>query len=302
MLEKFKGCLLGLACGDAVGTAVEFKHRGSFEPITDMVGGGPFGLNPGEWTDDTSMALCLAQSLLETGGFDARDQMNRYVRWWKEGYLSSTGWCFDIGNTVRDALQRYIHSGIPYSGSRDPHTAGNGSIMRLAPIPMFYQSDLNEVIQYSAESSKTTHGTAEAVDACRLFGLMMALALGGKSKDAILFGTQEFLVPVSLAPKIQDIQKGVYKDKPENEIDGSGYVVKSLEAALWCFYQTHSYQEAVLKAANLGNDADTTAAVVGQIAGAYYGISAIPPAWLERLTERKMIESTAVELFEAGKR
>ena len=131
--SRYRGCLLGLACGDAVGTTVEFKPRGTFEPVTDMVGGGPFRLEPGEWTDDTSMALCLAESLLERGGFDALDQMQRYVRW-KKGHLSSNGRCFDIGNTVRGALTRFLDSGDPFSGSTHPHSAGNGSLMRLAPV------------------------------------------------------------------------------------------------------------------------------------------------------------------------
>jgi ADP-ribosyl-[dinitrogen reductase] hydrolase len=297
MLENYQGCLLGLACGDAVGTTVEFKARGSFPPVTDMVGGGPFGLQPGEWTDDTSMALCLAESLLENDAFDVKDQINRYVRWWKEGYLSSTGRCFDIGTTVSDALRRYEQTGDPYSGSTYHRSAGNGSIMRLAPVPMFYQSDLDEVIHYSAESSKTTHGTKEAVDACKLFGVMIALALGGSSIEELLTGTQAFLEPQTLAPSIRDIQAGTYKDKPESEILGSGYVVKSLEAALWCFFHTDSYQEAVLKAVNLGNDADTTGAVVGQLAGAYYGIQSIPKAWLEKLAMRDLIQTMAERLF-----
>ncbi|RME83877.1 MAG: ADP-ribosylglycohydrolase family protein, partial [Caldilineae bacterium] len=136
--ERYLGCLLGLACGDALGTTLEFRPRGTFSPIQDMVGGGPFHLRAGEWTDDTSMALCLAESLLLCDGFDARDQMERYCRWHEEGYLSSNGVCFDIGTTVAAALRRFRERGDPYAGSTDPYTAGNGSIMRLAPIPMFY--------------------------------------------------------------------------------------------------------------------------------------------------------------------
>ena len=298
MLENYKGCLLGLACGDAVGTTVEFKARGTFSPVTDMVGGGPFSLQPGEWTDDTSMALCLAESLLENGTFDARDQINRYVRWWKEGYLSSTGEFFDIGFTVKEALLLFEQIGNPYSGSTHPRKAGNGSIMRLAPVPMFYRADIEEVIHYSAESSKTTHGTKEAVDACKLFGVMIAMALKGFSKEDILTGTQTFLEPQTLAPSIRDIQAGAYRDKAQSEILGSGYVVKSLEAALWCFFHTGNYEEAVLKAVNLGNDADTTGAVVGQLAGAYYGIQSIPKGWLEKLVMRDSIQATAERLFE----
>ena len=135
--ERYRGCLLGLAVGDALGTTLEFCRPGSFTPITDMVGGGPFRLKPGQWTDDTSMALCLASSLTERGGFDARDQMERYVRWWREGYWSSTGRCFDIGNTTSAALSRFQKTGDPFAGSTDPHAAGNGSLMRLAPVPLF---------------------------------------------------------------------------------------------------------------------------------------------------------------------
>ena len=133
--DRFSGCLLGLAAGDAVGTTVEFQPRGSFTPLTDMVGGGPFRLPAGAWTDDTSMALCLGYSLVEKGGFDPADQMDRYCAWRDEGYLSSTGDCFDVGVTVSGALSRYKAGGDPFSGSTDPYSAGNGSIMRLAPIP-----------------------------------------------------------------------------------------------------------------------------------------------------------------------
>ncbi len=133
--DRFRGCLLGLACGDAIGTTVEFLPRGTFPPLTDMVGGGPFRLNPGEWTDDTSMALCLASSLVEKGKFDALDQMERYLRWFDDGYMSSNGRCFDIGTTVRGALGRFRHSREPFSGSLDPYSAGNGCIMRSCSDP-----------------------------------------------------------------------------------------------------------------------------------------------------------------------
>ena len=139
--DRFRGCLLGLATGDALGTALEFKQPGAFEPIDDMVGKGPFGLKPGQWTDDTSMALCLAASLIETGGFDPLDQMQRYVRWFREGYMSSTGECFDIGNTTHDALSHFERFGDPFAGSTNPNAAGNGSLMRLAPVPMRYAAD-----------------------------------------------------------------------------------------------------------------------------------------------------------------
>lgn len=299
--DRFLGCLLGLACGDAVGTTVEFTSRGSFTPLTDMVGGGPFSLRAGQWTDDTSMALCLAASLVECAGFDPRDQMERYVRWMRDGYYSSTGRCFDIGGTTSQALRRYQTSGDPYSGSADPYTAGNGSIMRLAPVPMYYYPDLASAMHYAAESSRTTHAAVECLDACRLLAAILHAALAGRDKEQVLFAQSENMpADTLLSPKIKEIAAGAYRDKAVAEIDGSGYVVKSLEAALWCFYTTDSYRAAILAAANLGNDADTTAAICGQIAGAYYGIQGIPAAWLDRLAMAAEIRRLAAALFDAA--
>ena len=267
-IERFGGALLGLACGDAVGTTVEFKPRGSFEPVSDMVGGGPFRLKPGEWTDDTSMALCLATSLVECGRFDAADQMQRYCRWMDSGYLASNGRCFDIGRTVSHALHAFRRTGEPYSGSTDPNSAGNGCLMRLAPVPMFFFPDRAAAIAMSGESSRTTHGAQECIEASRLFGAMLASAFSGFSKEDILFGHG---VDVVGSARLQGVAEGNYRSAAEDEIQGSGYVVESLEAALWCFLQTGNFRDAVLLATNLGRDADTTAAICGQLAGAFYG-------------------------------
>jgi len=136
--NRFRGALLGLAVGDALGTTVEFKPPGSFERVTDMVGGGPFGLPASAWTDDTAMALCLAESLIECQSFDPIDQLERYVRWYREGHLSSTGSCFDIGNATRGALQRFERTAEPFPGDADPHAAGNGPLMKLAPVALAY--------------------------------------------------------------------------------------------------------------------------------------------------------------------
>jgi ADP-ribosylglycohydrolase len=153
---RHRGALLGLAAGDALGTTLEFSIPGRFEPIDDMVGGGPFRLAPGQWTDDTSMALCLAESILEAG-WDPVDQLRRYVRWMKEGHLSSTGRCFDMGQTVLSALGRFERTGEPYCGSTHPNSAGNGSIMRLAPVAIRFARDRDHAIARAAESSRTTH-------------------------------------------------------------------------------------------------------------------------------------------------
>ena len=292
--SRYRGCLLGLACGDAVGTTVEFTAARQLRAgLTDMVGGGPFRLEPGEWTDDTSMALCLAHSLLECDGPDSRDQMERYVRWWREGYLSPTGDCFDIGNTVASALQAFLHSGDPFSGSTDPYSAGNGSLMRLAPIPMYFAPDHDAVVHHAGESSRTTHGADEAVDACRFYGALLAVALAGGAKEEIL-ATEP---PAGLAPKVAEIAAGSYRGKAEPEIQSSGYVVHALEAALWCFERTESFEEAILMATNLGHDADTTAAISGQVAGAHYGVEAIPAPWRARAAMRDLIEKMADRLI-----
>ena len=297
--DRFRGCLLGLACGDAVGTTAEFQPRGSFPPVTDMVGGGMFRLQPGQWTDDTSMALCLASSLVETGRFDPRDQMERYWRWYRNGYLSSTGYCFDIGNTTQAALYQFDQTGEPYSGSSNPNSAGNGCIMRLAPAPLFAYPDWRLTVELSGNSSRTTHAAVECIQASQLFGAMLYKALAGQSKDAILFSPH---APAdfewTLSPKLEAIAHGTYRDKPEREIRGSGYVVESLEAALWCFLGTDNFQDAILKAVNLGDDTDTTAAVCGQIAGAYFGESGIPESWRQRLVSYDLIAGLADRLWE----
>ena len=295
--ERYRGALLGLACGDAVGTTVEFKPRGTFQPLTDMVGGGPFHLKPGQWTDDTSMALCLAESLLSKNGFNATDQMGRYLNWWKWGYLSSTGECFDIGMTVSQALSQYQQTGDPFAGSTDPYTAGNGSLMRLAPVVLFYFPDGQQIQRYSADSSRTTHAATEAIECCQLFAEIISNALLGASKTELC----RLPFPALTQPKVTAIARGEYLEKSEREIRGSGYSVESLEAALWCFHHTDSFVAAVLQAANLGDDADTTAAIVGQLAGAYYGVRAIPADWLDKLHDGEEIAATADRLLEASR-
>lgn len=288
---------MGLAAGDAVGTTVEFCPRGSFTPVVDMVGGGPFGLRPGDWTDDTSMALCLATSLVEQGAFDPGDQMERYCRWQETGYLSSTGQCFDIGNTVAQALAQYRLTHDPLSGSTSPRAAGNGCIMRLAPVPMFFAADPIAAIHQSGQSARTTHGAYECVAASRLLGAMVVAALQGEAKDQILFSHGSL---GDLPASIGAIAIGQYRRKADSDIRGNGYVVDSLEAALWSFWSTETFEAAILKAVNLGDDADTTGAICGQLAGAFYGVEAIPPSWRQKLTMGDLIETLANQLYKAA--
>lgn len=296
-IDRSRGALIGLAIGDALGTTLEFKRPGSFEPITDMVGGGPFSLKPGEWTDDTSMALCLAESLVEKAAFDPLDQMQRYVRWRRDGHYSVKGYCFDIGNATSAALNRFEQSGEPYSGSTDPYSAGNGSIMRLAPVAMAFANDPMEAIRLAGESSRTTHGAQTCMDACRYMAGLIVGAIAGMSKRELL---RIAYAPESgawdaepLCDQVAEVAGGSFLRKEPPEIRGSGYVVESLEAALWAFANSDSFEQGALLAVNLGDDADTTGAVYGQIAGAYYGAGAIPPRWIERLAMREQIERLA---------
>jgi ADP-ribosylglycohydrolase len=302
--DRRRGALLGLACGDAVGTAVEFKPRGSFPPVTDLTGGGPFRLAPGQWTDDTAMALCLATSLVETGGSDPADQMSRYLRWYRHGEMSCTGTCFDCGSTVKEALDRFVLTGEPFCGSTDPRKAGNGSLMRLAPVPLFFARDPRRAIEVAADSSRTTHAAAAAVDACRFFAGLILGALGGASREELL--APDFApypgcwTEAPLHPEIAEIAAGSYWRREPPEIRGSGFVVRSLEAALWAFARADSFRDGCLLAVNLGDDADTTAAVYGQLAGACFGESGLPAEWLARLAWRDRIAALAERLTETG--
>ena len=296
LIERYQGCLLGLAVGDALGTTLEFKPRGTFEPIDDMVGGGCFDLEPGQWTDDTSMALCLAESLIEKKGFDPYDQMKKYLLWYRTGYMSSTGTCFDIGGTTRAALNAFEKTGEPFSGPTDLRSSGNGSLMRLAPVPMFFFPDREAMIFYAGESSRTTHGSQACIDACRLFASILFNAFSGMDKERVLFDHD---INIVQSPAIKEIASGAYRNKTEDEIQGSGYVVKSLKAALWCFHTTNSFRDAVLKAVNLGDDADTTAAICGQVAGAFHGYNKIPGTWVYIIAKNKELIEYSRKLYRA---
>ena len=301
--DRFRGTLLGLAVGDALGAPVEGLLPWMFTPVSGMVSGGLHNIEAGQWTDDTSMALCLAESLIEQGGHDPQDQLRRYVMWLDEGHLTSRGRAFGIGSTVYAALERFKRRPEPYCGPSDPHSAGNGSLMRLAPVPLYFFRDPEEAIEKSGDSSRTTHGAQAAVDACRYFGGLITGALMGAEKVKLLSPSfcpaPGYYGQRPLVPEVEKVANGSFKDKAVKEVRPSAYVVESMEAALWCFYGSRSFKEGVLKAVNLGHDADTTAAICGTLAGAHYGVGAIPEEWLSVLAHREVIESLADSLFEA---
>jgi ADP-ribosylglycohydrolase len=297
-LDRAVGALLGLACGDAVGTTLEFRLPGTFEPITDMVGGGPFRLPAGAWTDDTSLALCLAESILDTGGMDLADQLRRYVMWWKDGYLSSIGHCFDIGGATSTQLARFVRTAEPVDPHPDEEAAANGSLMRLAPVPIRWSGDPGEAAERAAESSRTTHPARRPVDACRVLGAMTAALISGAPSEDVF--APEFWRWGGLHPAIEAVARGSWRGKEPPAIRGTGYCLDALEAAIWAVAGAEDFAGAVLRAANLGDDADTTAAIAGQLAGARWGAAGIPVAWREKVVLGPRIVEMAFGLLRAG--
>lgn len=298
MTDRHRGTLIGLAVGDALGAAVEFRSPGSFAPVTGYRDGGQHGLNTGEWTDDTSMALALADSIA-TSGWDLNDQADRYVQWWKSGKYSVNGRCFDIGITTRSALGIFVgKKDALKSGDRSDRASGNGSIMRLAPVPIryghLYADQLDELSRLAEESSVPTHASEQCVSACRYLATVLAALIHGEDRDEVLSPDWKSLQQLNdikpLHPLIQEIALGDFRQKQPPAIQGSGWVVKSLEASLWAFHNSESFDEAVLKAVNLGDDADTTGAICGQLAGAFWGESGISESLRSGLARMDMPE------------
>lgn len=310
--DKFLGCLVGLAVGDALGTTNEFKAYKDVRPITDIVGGGMFNLNPGEWTDDTTMALCLAESLIEKNNFDSVNQMQKYVAWYRNGYHSVKDHCFDIGGATRSAIEHFERTGSPVA--IDKFAEGNGAIMRLAPIPLFYHRSFDIMMKMCKENSITTHNAMGSIQTCELMGAIIYMCLNSSGyKECI---TNSFSWPFEvynffdskkfLHEKIHNIIKGTYKyktppkdDKGGDEcVSGNAHAPSTLEAALWGFHNTDNFKDGALAVVNLGGDADTTGAVYGQIAGAYYGLSGIPKEWVDKIYNIELIKDYATKLYE----
>lgn len=333
-LQRIQGSLVGLAIGDALGASVEFRPHAYLQEykVTDMQGGGTWGLSAGEWTDDTSMALCLAASLIVKRESNPYDQFVRYKRWYREGYMSSTGKCFDIGKSTREAITRFednqnkirtqilgkqskidekeldhmIEDKMRQSKERfrfaTAGSAGNGSLMRIAPIPCFFWRSYDEVKKYVDETTEMTHDDIRARDACRFYAGLIWYALDGRPKKELL--SPDFYratLGLQLHPEIQAIAEGSYKNKPrgyEDGIRGKGFVVDALEAALWAFHKDEDqFDTGVLLAVNLGDDTDTTAAIYGQLAGACYKVDTINKKWRDRLFKEEFIMMVAKGLY-----
>lgn len=291
--ERFQGALLGLAVGDALAAHTQFRKPGSFAPVGDLLGGGPFDLPRGAWTDDTAMPLLLAESLLERGGFDAHDQVQRYARWQREGYGSATGQCVGIAANVARALATAQYKRQPFAGSHDPEQLDKDALSRVAPVVMFFFADVATAVSRAVEAARITAQAPVVLDCVRLLASMLHLALTGRDKPSILRPPRETWFGPSTRPEVIAIYEGSYIVRQPPEITGGGHIVQALEAALWAFHSSDSYREGALLAANLGRDSDVVSAVYGALAGAHHGVSAIPGIWRNSLMKKEVIIDTA---------
>jgi len=288
------GAFVGLAIGDALGAPIQFKRRDTYEHVSGYTAGGTYQLEPGYWTDDTSMALCLAETLLSKRNYDPVDFGDRLVRWVDEGYNSSLPKCFDIGQTTLRAIGAYRRYGHDDCGVTGEWAGGNGSIMRLAPVPIFYQEFGEFAEQVSVTQGILTHNHEVPNDGCRLLSKIIVEGIRTGDKHAALSSVETLQV----ADKILHVKNREYEEKDRNHIKSDGYVVSTLEAAMWSVWKTDNFKDALLLAVNLGDDADTVGAVAGQIAGAIYGIEEIPKEWVSDLTQSPRILEYGQKLFE----
>lgn len=312
LVSRLEGSLYGLAVGDALGAPYEFKKRGSyqistkFEPISHFTHNDK-PLPAGTFTDDTSLALCLAQSLNEYSEFNWEDAAAKMTRWYLSGYMSAVGECFDIGISTRAALEAYEYhfatnpdKPLVFSGSTHKASSGNGSLMRLAPIPIHFFNNPSLAIQQAALQSRITHGSTLTIESCQLataqiigFLTESEEASPQEKKDRVL---APYYLPTGISElsfasdEVNTLWEGTWKVKKAGEIKTSGYVIASHEAALWALWNTKSFEEGMLQLLAMGNDVDTVCAIYGQLAGACYGIEAIPNHWLEGLQRRDMLD------------
>ena len=296
------GCIVGLVVGDAVGVPAEFKARALLdaEPVTDMTGFGTHRQPPGTWSDDSSLALATAESLLMRG-YDPADMMRRFNEWWTAGYMTPHGAVFDIGNATRAAISRYA-AGKPAEawGGRAESDNGNGSLMRIAPLSCaVHRLDVATIVARSVEVSALTHAHPRSTMCCAYLSLLLRGLLNGQGLAPAMHAAADDLrpyVPAEELGALARILDGSVIAAPREQIQGSGYVVHCLEASLWASARGASYREAVLLAVNLGDDTDTTAAVTGAIRGAMDGYRAIPENWLAGLVKGEMVRGLAQRL------
>lgn len=293
--DRAAGALVGLAVGDALGATLESTERDEKPLHMEMTGGGMHRLPAGAWTDETSLALCLADSLIQRQAFVPHNVMRRFLRWWLDGENSALGYCFDIGQTTLEALGRFLRTAEAFAGSRAEETSGNGSIVRLAPVAIFRHGHRDAARNEACAQSSLTHDSALCLEACELLVTILLEALDGAAKVEVLRPR-----PWIGHPAVSLLAGGAWKRKSRAQIRSGRYVLDTLEAALWAVENAGGFEEALVAAVNLAGDADGVGAVTGQLAGAIWGLSAIPDRWLKPLWSREAIEWRAYALLDAG--
>lgn len=293
MRNKVFGGLIGLCVGDALGVPVEFVSRAALEknPVEMMNGYGTHSQPLGTWSDDSSLTFCLMESLCE--GYDTDDIAKRFVKWYEEGYWTAHGEVFDIGNATMQAIVR-IQRGYKAeeAGGKTQYDNGNGSLMRILPLSFYLlnKDDLTERLKIVKEVSSITHAHPRSVMACFFYVEFAISLLKGKNIDEAMDVTVSnfdslFCDNIEREHFLRILDKNVVQIS-QKDIYSSGYVIHSLEAALWCIKNSNSYEDAVLKAVNLGEDTDTTAAIAGGLAGIMYGQESIPHKWIDSLARK----------------
>ena len=292
LLDRSMGALLGLAVGDALGAPYEGLARDSYPRVSEYSAAGVHGLDPGGWTDDTAMAICLAESLLARGGLNERDLLARFLRWYRMGENSCTGAAVGISRKTRAALERFERSGL-IDAAAELENAGNGAIMRLAPVAIFFRRSETETRHAAVRQARVTHTSEPALAAVECFADLLFAGLRTGDPDAVSRAASSYRGLAALRDP---------RGKRREQISSAPRAVDTLEAALWCLGRAAGFDAAVIEAVNLGGDADTIGAVTGQLAGAVFGASAIPPRWLAGLHSRARLADLARRLHEQGGR
>ena len=295
--ERFQGALMGLAVGDALAAHTQFRKPGTFATVGDLLGGGPFDLPRGAWSDDTAMALLLAESLLECSGFDALDQVRRFGSWQRQGYGSATGQCVGISASVARALAAATYKQKPFAGSHDPEHLEKDPLPRITALAMFYLADAASAVNRAVDAARITVQAPLALECVRLLAAMLHQALSGREKAEILRPPRELWMGPSPRTEVMEIYEGSYSRKQPPEITGGGNIVNALEAALWAFHHGDSFKQGALLAANLGRESDVVTATYGALAGAHHGVSAIPGIWRNSLMKQEQVIDTADRLL-----
>ena len=302
-LQKAEGCLLGLACGDALGRPVEFKSAATIEQrhgtIDSMLGNGSHGQPAGRITDDTELALRIARSLVACDGFDGADVTERFVGWYETDP-------FDIGLMTTDALAR-LQRGDPWDEAgqavwksrREGSNAGNGSVMRCTPYALAFADDPQQLGQVSEQSSAITHADPRCKRGCAVLNLTIAALLRGED-DPLQRALERTYPEQSDAPEIDEAVQGLPDSVAVTDINNGGYVVDALQAGLYYALSADSAEDAIIRAVNAGGDADTVGAITGAVAGARFGATSLPDTWLETIDETAELRALAGELLEVG--